>query len=87
MIPTFRLFGYFCIGVAIASTFSHAASLSSEFLPIGLLFLGLVITFSLLIGLGAYFLRERLGAELYITYLFIAGCITALALGGLLFWY
>lgn len=87
MIPTFRLFGYFCIGLAVAAIFSHSAALSKDFIPIGFFFLCFVAVFSLLIGLGAYFLRENLGAELYITYLFMTACLTALVFGGALFWY
>lgn len=87
MIPTFRLFGFFSIGVAISATFSHAATLSSDFLPIGVMFISIVAIFSLAIGLGAYFLRERLGLELYLVYLFIATCVAALVLGGVLLWY
>ncbi|MEA5518744.1 hypothetical protein [Limnoraphis robusta] len=87
MIPAFRLFGFFSIGVAISATFSHAASLSTDFLPVGLMFVCIVAIFSLAIGLGAYFLRERLGVELYLVYLFISACIAALILGGVLLWY
>ncbi len=75
------------MGVAIAGLFAHSAALSSDFIPIGLLFLGVVAFFSLLIGLGSYFLRERLGLELYLIYLFITGCVAVLLVGGGLFWY